>query len=218
MYDDGSFNVPVETAPPEFELEPITGARIIKRTYAVDYRYYRQGRLHMPDPEFPNCILTAETTGGCELGIQSFTRTFVQVPPSRTVRQIVSFTSPGKSKAIRSRKTAQYIGWDKYGGGAPSTRNVLAYVDYTYAANNGNFSDTPLTHIRYNGVEVDYTGPVYVSVGSVDIGNGQTEERYQFEGFTSPVIAPTTWIEAVEVSQWNGPIWEKKVIRVRNFQ
>ena len=218
-FKDGVFSYPIETeGSPMVSTDAVTTAKIVKRRYFVLKQFYSPLPQASLDIYFPNCYLINEEVGEVKGSYQYFTRTYIQVPPSRSEPRQVSFTYPGQSLVNISSVSGQPIGFDPHGISAPSTRPIVATVTYSYAVRTSIsinpavlFAVPSISFPKYQGAPVDYTGLVAINKGTRTLSNGTSEPNFQIAGAVTPPSVPP-WIISVEISRWEGPIFQMEVV------
>jgi hypothetical protein len=211
---------------PQISTDEVTRATMITRMYcqkAINYIPLIQGTK---DYLYPNAFLINEQTTQHAGPVIYFSRNYAQIPSTRVEPLLISFTNPGKSAVQISRISGRPIGWDKYGGLAPSTQQLLARVTFTYARQlyptqvpATLFTLPALSNVTYLGAVVDFTGQVYVNVGNETVSSGPPaiiENRWQLQGATAGFVSGN-WIVARNIRRWRGNIFELEVISLDSY-
>lgn len=227
---DGNFSFPVEIeGSPEISVDEITGARTIKRHYAVLKSQYNPLAYSSPDPKFAFAYLGPENPVRALGPILFFDRTYYEVPQSRTEPREISFPLPGRSAVALSKISGGAIGWNPYGAIAPTTKYMLATVVFQYAAikslaqNPASlFSIPDVSALKFNGATVDYSGQVWASIGNVTIPQGAkaapiVEPRFSLQGVVGGFTSGGNWIVSRALSRYKGPVWQLEVVTIPNF-
>ncbi|MBS0328216.1 MAG: hypothetical protein JSR30_00055 [Proteobacteria bacterium] len=228
---DGDFTIPREVeGSGVFYIDEITRAKILTRKYCVERALFQplltDDLAPVKDYQYPSCILVEERPDSAPGRLLFFTRTFAEVPASRTETRTVAFTQPGLSQALFSDYSKLAIWWNQYGGSQPYTRNAVATVAYSYKTDPTTFVVPDISRITYRGAPVDYAGDVYVYVGNrvvvtgpitgLSTADGQiiVEPKWLLQGSTVPRTLPANWILDTQINRWRGTIWEMAVITV----
>lgn len=212
---------------PRFQIERqirmIDGTNVFgwEETYKQFHRQYFPLPLGTTSARHPGCVLVEESpterVGPENSTLCRFTRIYAPVPPSRSEKRLISFTLPGQSAVQLSSISGKPIGWNQYGKASPFTLPVNADVEFNYAANNGDFTLTAPSRIKYAGALVDYVGQVFVNGGSEQVAyksNLISEARFVAAGSTDPLTIPVMWVLDPIISRWRGLIWEMQTITV----
>jgi hypothetical protein len=229
---DGPITAPVEIEGSGVQdIDEVTTATTIKRKFAVLKPFYRPANPAtqvITDFYNPAAYLIKETVRDIRGGLVFYDRIFSTVPPNRIDERLVSFTLPGQCAPIVSN--GYVSGWDKYGGGAPTTRRVLAQVQYYYEYNVDGISQDPanlfpqlsnpniLSAITYNGKVVDFVGQVFAKTGTQSLPGNKVQPLYTPQGYTVPpnlqAYLNQQWLDSVELKRWKGQIWELAMVYI----
>lgn len=232
-YFDANIDSPVEVeGSPAISTDEVTGSRVIKRSYAQRKSLWNRIAYASPDPFITNARLGPENPGNIVGPVLFFDRTYYEVPQPRVEPREISFPYPGRSAVQTSKLTALPIGWNPYGAAAPQALPVLARVEFSYAAVTSlsqdprNLFNVPTqSRLTYKGATVDFSGQVYVSVGSVSVPQPPVgfppvaqpaivEPRWQLDGTVGGFFSGQDWIYSVNISRWRGPVWQMEVVKV----
>jgi hypothetical protein len=221
---DGYLLTPQEVeGSPVIATDEVTLSFTIKRKYAVLTSSYVPSTSGLADPIYMAPFISESVTE-IQGPVTFFERTFSTIPGPRTETRMVPFTRPGQPAVVLSGFTQLPIGWSAYGTCAPSTRLVLANVNFTYQIGPFAPEQAPAqTQITYKGSPVDYFGEVFVQGSEVLIvsavinqGVNVYETRWNPAGYTVPSSLPPQWTLNVNVTRWKGPIWQMEVVIVPN--
>lgn len=226
---DADIDSPVEVdGSPQYSTDEVTGALLIKRSFAQRAANWQKLGWASPDPLIVNAYLVNEAMGQRPGPVAFFDRNFAQIPPSRYEPREIAFTLPGRSASQISSLTGGTIGWNPYGAVAPQTVSKLARVEFSYAVQTAQnqdprslFAVPEESALTFQGARVDYSGTVYVSVGNVSIPRAGdeppiVEPRWNFVGFVQRV-GSADWVVSVNITRWRGPIWQMEVVKIPNF-
>lgn len=226
---DGDFSTAQEIEPsPIVSTDEVTRSLIVQRTFGVGVSNYvplPQGSL---DPLYPNTYLINETNASIQGPVKFFNRNYAEVPASWEEPRNIAFALPGKAAAVISSISSLPIGWNPYGVSAPYTKPLVANVQHSYAFvtpgfdPRASFTIPALTQLSYDGVPVDYTGDVYVSIGQATVVQGGglpdiIENRFQFDGTVTGWTDGQDWVVSVDIKRWRGPIWEMEVVTLETL-
>lgn len=174
---------------------------ILTRFFAQDAATYKPLPLSAKDAVYKNAFMVKEFETRRSGGLVYYTRIFATVPSSRSERQEVAFTFPGKSSLVTTTVNGEPVRrWDRYGRARPSTVFREALVQYSYSI--GAPTTGLPTQISYDGQPVDFVGRVYSEDGS------------DYLGSTSPLTEPGTFVMSDVARIWRGDIWERTRISV----
>lgn len=177
---------------------------LVARAYVQKATAYKPLPLSTPDSVYKTAYLVEESEERRELGHVWFRRVYATLPTTRTERQEVQFTFPGRSGIVKSTVNGKRVGrWDRYGLARPATVAREALVQFSYSLGEPVTGFTTL--ITYDGQVVDFTGSVY------------SEDGEDYLGSTSPRSAPFTFIISDVARRWRGNIWERQQVTVDRF-